>query len=72
MRCTVDKANSEIYQVAEQCQQADNNDDDTYDALGAAVDRQLVDEIKHKQNDDEAPGSGCPCQSRLSFTAKQA
>jgi hypothetical protein len=34
-----------------------------------------IDELEYKQNDDEGKerlGSGCPCQPRLSFTAKQA
>lgn len=53
MRCTVERPGSEIHQIAEQRQHANDDDNDAHNLLGAAVYRQHVDEIKHKQNDDE-------------------
>jgi hypothetical protein len=53
MRRTVEKPSTEIHQIAEQRQHANDDHDDAHDLLGAAVDRQHVDEIKHKQNDHE-------------------
>jgi hypothetical protein len=40
-------------EVPQQRDYADNDHDDTDDLLGAAVDRQHVDEVKHQNNNDK-------------------
>src|SRR5215475_7746223 len=40
-------------EVAQQGQDADDDHDHAHDLLGAAVDRQHVDEVKHENDDDE-------------------
>jgi hypothetical protein len=44
---------SEIHEIAEQRQHADDDDDDAHDLLSAAINRQHIDQIKDEKNNDE-------------------
>ena len=53
VRSSADEVRSRHPEVFQQRQDADDDDDDAHDLLGAAVDRQHVDEIENENDDEE-------------------